>query len=107
MDALEDSGELDSTLVVLTADHGSVAAADGHFHGDFEPVNDYGYYNWYYGDPENDVVYDQPQEALQPLIDTGNVGLVLQRLLAQRVAEGPVPGSGRRGSRGHAGPCPT
>ena len=27
MDALEDSGELDSTLVVLTADHGSVAAA--------------------------------------------------------------------------------
>lgn len=73
--ALEDSGDLDSTLVVLTADHGSVAAADGHFHGDFEPVDDYGYYNWYYGDPENDVFYDQPQDALQPLIDTGNVGL--------------------------------
>jgi hypothetical protein len=75
MDALEASGELDSTLVVLTADHGSVAAAPGHWHGDFEPVNDYGYFNWYYGDPENDVPYDQPQEALQPLIDTGNVGL--------------------------------
>ena len=75
MDALEESGELDSTLVVLTADHGSVAAADGHWHGDFEPVNDYGYFNWYYGDPENDVFYDQPQEALQPLIDTDNVGL--------------------------------
>ena len=75
MDALEESGELDSTLVVLTADHGSVAAAKGHWHGDFEPVNDYGYYNWYYGDPENDVPYDQPQEALQPLIDTDNVGL--------------------------------
>ncbi len=74
MDALEDSGELDSTLVVLTADHGSVAAADGHWHGDFEPVNDYGYYNWYYGDPENDDFYDQPQDALQPLVDTGNVG---------------------------------
>ena len=29
IDALEDSGELDSTLVVLTADHGSVAAAHG------------------------------------------------------------------------------
>ncbi len=29
MDALEDSGELDSTLVVLTADHGSVAADEG------------------------------------------------------------------------------
>ena len=38
MDALEESGELDNTLVVLTADHGSVAAADGHFHGDFEPA---------------------------------------------------------------------
>jgi len=72
--ALEDSGELDSTLVVLTADHGSVAAAEGHWHGDFEPVNDYGYYNWYYGDPENDVAYDQPQAALQPLVDTGKVG---------------------------------
>jgi hypothetical protein len=75
MDALEASGELDSTLVVLTADHGSVAAAPGHWHGDFEPVNDYGYFNWYYGDPENDVFYNKPQEALQPLIDTGNVGL--------------------------------
>jgi hypothetical protein len=75
MDALESSGELDSTLVVLTSDHGSVAAADGHWHGDFEPENDYGYYNWYYGYPENDVPYDRPQEALQPLIDTGNVGL--------------------------------
>ena len=73
MDALEASGELDSTLVVLTADHGSVAAAPGHWHGDFEPVNDYGYYNWYYGDPENDVPYDRPQQALQPLIDTHNV----------------------------------
>jgi arylsulfatase A-like enzyme len=75
LDALEDSGELDSTLVVLTADHGSVAADDGHWHGDFEPVTDYGYFNWYYGDPENDVFYNQPQDALQPLIDTGNVGL--------------------------------
>jgi arylsulfatase A-like enzyme len=75
MDALEASGELDSTLVVLTSDHGSVAAADGHWHGDFEPVNDYGYFNWYYGDPENDVFYDQPPAALQPLIDTGHVGL--------------------------------
>lgn len=75
MDELEESGELDSTLVVLTADHGSVAAAPGHWHGDFEPLNDYGFFNWYYGDPENDVFYDQPQEALLPLIETDNVGL--------------------------------
>jgi hypothetical protein len=69
MQALEDSGQLDDTLVVLTADHGSVAADEGHFHGDFEPVNDYGYLNWYYGSPANDVPYLSPQEALQPLID--------------------------------------
>ena len=69
MQALEDSGQLDDTLVVLTADHGSVAADEGHFHGDFEPVNDYGYFNWYYGSPANDVPYLSPQEALQPLID--------------------------------------
>ena len=68
MDALEDSGELDSTLVVLTADHGSVAGE--RFHGDYDPAPDYGYYNWYYGDPENDIFYNQPQEALQPLVDT-------------------------------------
>lgn len=75
IDALEESGELDSTLVVLTADHGSVAADERHFHGDFEEEDDYGYFNWYYGDPENDDPYDRPQEALQPLIDTGKVGL--------------------------------
>jgi arylsulfatase A-like enzyme len=75
MDALKTSGELDSTLVVLTADHGSVAAADGHFHGTLGAGNDYGYYNWYYGDPLNDVFYDKPQPALQPLVATGNVGL--------------------------------
>ncbi|MFD1947362.1 alkaline phosphatase family protein [Nocardioides aestuarii] len=74
MDALEESGQLDSTLVVLTADHGSVAADEGHWHGDFEPENDYGFFNWYYGDPENDIFYNRPQEALQPLVDTGNVG---------------------------------
>ena len=67
--ALEDSGEMDDTLVVLTADHGSVAADEGHFHGDFEPENDYGYYNWYYGSPANDAAYLRPQDALLPLID--------------------------------------
>ncbi len=74
MDALEESGDLDDTVVVLTADHGSVAAAEDHFHGDFEPVNDYGLWNWYYGDVENDVYLD-PQEALKPLVEEGNVGL--------------------------------
>jgi hypothetical protein len=73
MAELEEQGVLDDTLVVLTADHGSVAGR--HFHGDLVDEPDYGYYNWYYGDPENDDVYDRPQRALQPLVDTGNVGL--------------------------------
>ena len=72
LDQLEDSGELDNTLVVLTADHGSVVGRN--FHGTYDPARDYGYYNWYYGDVENGA-YLKPQPALQPLVDTGNVGL--------------------------------
>jgi arylsulfatase A-like enzyme len=73
IDELEAQGELDDTLVVLTSDHGSVAGRS--FHGELVAERDYGYYNWYYGDPENDDVYDRPQAALRPLVDTGNVGL--------------------------------
>jgi hypothetical protein len=73
MAELEAQEELDNTLVVLTADHGSVAGRN--FHGELVAERDYGYYNWYYGDPENDGVYDRPQAALKPLVDTGNVGL--------------------------------
>jgi arylsulfatase A-like enzyme len=73
MAELRAQGVLDDTLVVLTADHGSVAGR--HFYGDLVAEPDYGYYNWYYGDPENDGVYDRPQAALQPLVDTDNVGL--------------------------------
>ncbi len=74
MSELKARGELDNTLVVLTADHGSVAAK--HFYGKQVATRDYGYYNWYYGDPENDpVTYNQPQDALLPLVNTGNVGL--------------------------------
>jgi Type I phosphodiesterase / nucleotide pyrophosphatase len=73
VDELEAQGELDNTLVVLTADHGSVAGR--RFHGTYDPAPDYGYYNWYYGDAENDATYKQPQDALLPLVDTGNVGL--------------------------------
>jgi arylsulfatase A-like enzyme len=73
MAELKAQGVLDDTLVVLTADHGSVAGR--HFHGDLVAEQDYGYNNWYYGDPENDDVYDQPQADLKPLVDTHNVGL--------------------------------
>jgi len=73
MAELKARGELDNTLVVLTADHGSVAGKS--FHGKLVAEQNYGYYNWYYGDPENDTVYDRPQDALLPLVNTGNVGL--------------------------------
>jgi arylsulfatase A-like enzyme len=73
MAALKDEGVLDDTLVVLTADHGSVAGR--HFHGASVAERDSGYYNWYYGHPVNDIDYNRPQAALQPLVATGNVGL--------------------------------
>jgi hypothetical protein len=83
MDALEESGELDNTLVVLTADHGSVSpenppdgtVTDPHYHGTVctSGPPDCGLFNWYFGDVENDINYNQPQAALQPLVDTGNL----------------------------------
>ena len=73
MAELKARGELDNTLVVLTSDHGSVAGK--HYFGKQVATKDYGYYNWYYGDPENDGAYKQPQDALLPLVNTGTVGL--------------------------------
>jgi hypothetical protein len=73
MAELKARGELDNTLVVLTADHGSVAGKN--YYGKQVATKDYGYNNWYYGDPENDGAYVLPQDALLPLVNTGNVGL--------------------------------
>ena len=108
MDALEASGDLDDTLVVLTADHGSVGttyAADGsfpgdHFHGAANPALDHGLKNWYYGNVENDSYLD-PQPALKPLTDTGNVGLSYSDSSHQRLAHRPVSGQEGRGCRAH------
>jgi hypothetical protein len=73
IDELKARGEYDNTLVVLTADHGSVAGKQ--FYGKQVAERDYGYFNWYYGDPENDIFYNRPQDAILPLVNTGNVGL--------------------------------
>src|SRR4029079_4535732 len=73
MAELKAQDELDNTLVVLTADHGSVAGK--HFYGKDVATKDYGYNNWYYGDGENDKFYNLPQDALLPLVATNNVGL--------------------------------
>ncbi len=70
VNALKASGEYDHTLVVLTADHGSVPGK--HFYGTENPALDAGYDNWYYGATDNGT-YLSPQAALKPLIDTGNV----------------------------------
>ena len=67
---LRTSHQLDDTLVVLTADHGSVPGR--HFHG--VNADGQGFYNWYYGTLENDEYLD-PQPALQPLVDTGNLAM--------------------------------
>lgn len=69
---LKDSGQYDNTLLVLTADHGSVPAIE--FHGIDDGSTDRGLYNWYYGDMENGA-YLAPQPALKPLVDTGNVAM--------------------------------
>jgi len=67
---LRSSGQLDDTIVVLTADHGSVPGR--HFHG--VDAAGQGYYNWYYGTMQNDE-YKKPQKALQPLVATGNLAM--------------------------------
>lgn len=67
---LKRSGEWKDTLVVLTSDHGSVPARD--FHGEDDGSADRGYHNWYYGAVANGT-YLEPQAALQPLVDTGNI----------------------------------
>ncbi len=67
---LHKTGELDDTLVVLTSDHGSVPGRN--FHG--VDADGQGFYNWYYGTMENDEYLD-PQPALQPLVNTGNVAM--------------------------------
>ncbi len=69
---LRDTGQLDDTLVVLTADHGSVPGRN--FYGVDDGTEDRGYNNWYYGSLENDE-YLSPQPAIQPLVDTGNLAM--------------------------------
>lgn len=70
---LSDLGQLDDTLVVLTADHASTDAAQ--FYG--QQGLSAGDNNWYYGSFANGT-YLNPSPAIQPLIDTGNVAASYQ-----------------------------
>ncbi|MEO5651990.1 MAG: alkaline phosphatase family protein [Marmoricola sp.] len=79
--SLKQSGQLDDTLVVLTADHGQMSART--FLGKTTdtaagfPADPRGYYNWYYADtPVND--YLDPSDWVKPLVETGNVGVSFQ-----------------------------
>jgi hypothetical protein len=72
LDKLEELGQLDDTLVVLTADHGATFGT--HFYGKEAPgVSTTSDTNWYYGPDSKPTVYNDPSPAIQPLVDTGNI----------------------------------
>ena len=78
LDKLQELGQLDDTLVVLTADHGgtgSGSAAAGYpgFFGKRGSGSSTSDTNWYYGPDSKPTVYNNPSPLLAPLIDTGNV----------------------------------
>jgi hypothetical protein len=71
---MEVLGQLDDTLVVITADHGQTVGE--HFYG--TSGFDAGNTNWYYGNSLNDGLFNAPSAALKPLVDTGNVAFSYQ-----------------------------
>jgi predicted AlkP superfamily pyrophosphatase or phosphodiesterase len=93
---LHRTGQLRHTLVVLTADHGSVPGR--HFYGVDDGTPDRGYYNWYYGDMENDS-YLSPQPALQPLVDTGNVAMSYSDSMLRAWLKDQSPAKRRQAAR--------
>jgi arylsulfatase A-like enzyme len=74
LDKLRALGQLDDTLVVVTADHGQTVGE--HFYGTNAP--EAGNTNWYYGDSLNDGPFNAPSAALAPLLATGNVAFSYQ-----------------------------
>lgn len=74
LDKLAALGQLDDTLVVVTADHGQTVGE--HFYG--TSAFDAGNTNWYYGNSLNDGLFNAPSEALKPLVDSGNVAFSYQ-----------------------------
>jgi arylsulfatase A-like enzyme len=74
LDRLRAMGQLDDTLVVVTADHGQTVAE--HFYG--TNALDAGNTNWYYGNSLNDGPFNAPSAALAPLLATGNVAFSYQ-----------------------------
>lgn len=73
LDALDEQGIADETVVILTADHAMQQAVRHHGIDEAGRSN----FNWYYGE-DSDETYLSPSPALQPLIDTGNVDFLYQ-----------------------------
>jgi len=72
LDRLRDLGQLDDTLVVLTADHGATFGT--RYYGKTEPgVSTTSDTNWYYGPDSKPTVYNDPSPSIRPLVATGNV----------------------------------
>jgi hypothetical protein len=71
LDQLESLGQLDDTLVVLTADHGATYGAN--FYGKTAAGSSSSDTHWYYGPDSMPSVYNDPSPALAPLLATGNV----------------------------------
>ncbi|MEA2444732.1 MAG: hypothetical protein QOJ12_2024 [Thermoleophilales bacterium] len=69
LDRLRELGQLDDTLVIVTADHGQTVGE--HFYGVNAP--NAGNTNWYTGTSHNDGTFSPASPALKPLMDTGNV----------------------------------
>ena len=76
LDKLEELGELDDTLVVLTADHGATWGEE--FYGKTDAGSFSSDTNWYYGPDSLPSTYNSPSPAIQPLVDTGNVAFSYQ-----------------------------
>ena len=79
IDKLRELGQLDDTLIVLTADHGAEAATNGYFGNN---VSGGGNLSWYAGTWHARHRSRRPRTpgpaALQPLIATGNVDFSYQ-----------------------------
>jgi len=77
LDKLEELGQLDDTLVVLTADHGATWGQD--YYGKTSPgISTTSDTNWYYGPNSLPSVYNNPSPSIQPLVATGNVAFSYQ-----------------------------
>ncbi len=85
---LQALGQLDDTLIVLTADHGVTHGAE--FYGNTGPV-DQGNFNWYYGDSVNDGPFLQPSPpvaALQTALG-GNIPVAKKQEAAKALRSAP------------------